>query len=141
MFTYEFTNDLGEKTKRTINLDSWDTLIKCARETVELIPDDSEFCAAEYELFNAWYREKGFTNTEKKYVEACGYDWDFDSNYFIVFMGDDEFEWCVLQSTDFAYITKVYEEMSAPPGYSMELRVTREPIETYRSYDVLRSNN
>ena len=59
-------------------------------------------------------------------------------NYFIAFIAEDEFEWCVMESTDFDYISKIYESMSAPPGYNTELRATEEDIETYRTYEVLR---
>lgn len=62
-------------------------------------------------------------------------------NYFIAFMTEDEFEWCVLQTTDEDYAYKVFEDLSAPPGYNMELRCTTENIETYRTYEVLRDDN
>lgn len=59
-------------------------------------------------------------------------------NYFIAFMREDEFEWCVLQTTDEEYAYRVFEDISAPPGYNVELRCTEEDIETYRTYEVLR---
>lgn len=58
-------------------------------------------------------------------------------NYFIAFIGEDEFEWCVLQTTDKEYATKVFKDLDSPPGWNMELRATEESIETYRSYYVL----
>lgn len=59
-------------------------------------------------------------------------------NYFITFFNKDEFEWCVLQTTDEEYAYKVFEDLSAPPDWNMELRCTTENIETYRTYEVLR---
>lgn len=80
MFTYEFTNNMGTKTKRSVNLIMWNTLRGCAGETVNLIEDDSGFCVAEYDLFREWYREKGFTKADADYVEACGYDWSYEED-------------------------------------------------------------
>lgn len=59
-------------------------------------------------------------------------------NYFIVFYNEEEFEWCVLETTDEVYAYRVFEDLSAPPDWNMELRCTEEPVETYRSYEVLR---
>lgn len=59
-------------------------------------------------------------------------------NYFIVFINEEEFEWCVLETTDYEYALMVFEDLSAPPGWNMELRATYESVETYRTYEVLR---
>ncbi len=59
-------------------------------------------------------------------------------NYFIAFIRKDEFEWCVFETTDEKYAYKVFDDLCAPPGYNMELRCTPEPIETYRSYGILK---
>ena len=59
-------------------------------------------------------------------------------NYFIAFMTEDEFDWCVLQTTDEEYAYRVFEDLDAPPGFNVELRCTTEDIETYRTYEVLR---
>lgn len=59
-----------------INIDLYSTLQNCARDTVNLIDDDEEFCEAEYELFKEWYEEKGYTDDDWLYVEACGYERD-----------------------------------------------------------------
>ena len=40
------------------------------------IQDDSEFCEAEFELFREWFKVKGFSEFDARYVEACGYDLD-----------------------------------------------------------------
>ncbi len=58
-------------------------------------------------------------------------------NYFISFIDDADFEWCVLETTDKEYAVRAFDDMSAPPGYRMELRATTEPVETYRTYEVL----
>ena len=39
-------------------------------------------------------------------------------NYFIAFIGEDEFEWCVLQTTDKEYATKVFKDLDSPPGWN-----------------------
>ena len=59
-------------------------------------------------------------------------------NYFIAFISEEEFEWCVLETTDYEYALMVFEDLSAPPGWNMELRATYESVETYRTYEVLR---
>ena len=59
-------------------------------------------------------------------------------NYFIAFVRDDEFEWCVFRTTDKDYAIKVFEDLDAPPEYTAELRCTTEDIETYKSYDVMK---
>lgn len=59
-------------------------------------------------------------------------------NYFISFMRQDGDEWCVLVTTDDEYAYKVFEDLCSPPGWNMELRCTKEDIDTYLNYDVLR---
>lgn len=58
-------------------------------------------------------------------------------NYFICFIGDDEFDWCVFDTTNKNYALRVYEDLVPPPEYYKELRCTKEPIDTYLSYDIL----
>ena len=59
--------------------------------------------------------------------------------YFITFIREDEFEWCVFNTHNKEYAYKTFEDLFSPPEYDMELRVTNEPIETFRNYDVLMS--
>ena len=59
-------------------------------------------------------------------------------NYFIVFIKEDGFEWCILETTDDLYATRVFEDLSTPPGYNMELRQTEEDVDTHLNYEVLR---
>lgn len=59
-------------------------------------------------------------------------------NYYIAFITEDGFDWCVLESTDYDYIYRVFEDLSAPPGFNMELRVTEEDVDTHVTYEVLR---
>lgn len=59
-----------------INIYDYINLRLCAGDTVNTIEDDEEFCEAEFDLFRDWYREKGFTEEDEQYVEACGYDLD-----------------------------------------------------------------
>ena len=58
--------------------------------------------------------------------------------YFIVLMNKDEFEWCVLQTEDEEYAMKVFEDFDTLPGWNVELRCTKEDVETYKTYDVIR---
>jgi hypothetical protein len=59
-------------------------------------------------------------------------------NYYIAFISENGTDWAVLESTDYDYINRVYEEICAPPGYNTELRATEEDIDTHLSYEVLR---
>ena len=69
-------------TKRTVDLNMWKTLRECARDTVDKIEDDEEFCIAEFDLFCTWEEEKGFTDDDRDYVVSCGYDLgQFESPY------------------------------------------------------------
>lgn len=58
-------------------------------------------------------------------------------NYFIVFIGEYDFDWCVFETTDENYAYRVYEDLVPPPEYYKELRQTSEPIDTYLYYDIL----
>lgn len=59
-------------------------------------------------------------------------------NYFISFMHKEGDEWCVFFTTDEEYAYKVFEDLCPPPNWNMELRCTKEDIETYLDYEVLR---
>lgn len=60
-------------------------------------------------------------------------------NYFIAMIRkEDGFDWCIMESTDYDYIYRVFEDMVKPPEYDIELRATEEDIDTYLSYEVLR---
>ena len=59
-----------------INIELYNDLRSCAGDTVNQIRDDSEFCEAEFELFREWFKAKGFSEFDARYVEACGYDLD-----------------------------------------------------------------
>lgn len=59
-------------------------------------------------------------------------------NYYIAFITEDGTDWCVLAGTDYDYITTIFETLSAPPGFNMELRATEEDIDTHVTYEVLR---
>lgn len=61
-------------------------------------------------------------------------------NYFIVFLSEDDWDWCVFETTNENYAYKVYEDLVPPPEYYKELRCTNESIETYRTYDVLETD-
>lgn len=59
-------------------------------------------------------------------------------NYFIVFINDEGFEWGVLENTDYKYSLRVFEDLSAPPGWKIELRQTEEDVDTHLFYELLR---
>ena len=59
-------------------------------------------------------------------------------NYYIALIDKDGNEWGILESTDYDYIYRVFEDMSAPPDYDMELRGTNEDVDTHLDYTVLR---
>lgn len=59
-------------------------------------------------------------------------------HYFISLIDNDGMDWCILESPDYGYIAKVFDDMAAPPNYDMELRGTNEDIDTCLTWDVLR---
>ncbi len=62
-------------------------------------------------------------------------------NYYIVFIDKDDFEWCVISGTDEEFMFNLFEEISPPPGYNMELRSTDEDLDTHLYYEVIRYNH
>jgi hypothetical protein len=58
-------------------------------------------------------------------------------NYFIAFIDENDFDWCVFETTDENYAYRVYEDLVPPPEYYKELRCTNESIDTYLDYDIL----
>lgn len=61
---------------KEINLDLYFDLQNMARDTCNLLVDDQIFCKVEWNLFKKWYTDKGFTEDDWQYVEACGYERD-----------------------------------------------------------------
>ena len=59
-------------------------------------------------------------------------------HYLIVWINEERFEWCILATDDEDFACKIFEELSAPPGWNIELRATEEDIDTYLNYEVLR---
>lgn len=61
-------------------------------------------------------------------------------NYFIVFISPDDYE-CVCFVTDNrSYADRVFNDLILPPEYvEKELRCTRQPIDSYWDFKVLRS--
>lgn len=59
-------------------------------------------------------------------------------NYLIVFINKDGWEWCLMESYDRDYISKVFEDIAPPPEYNMELRETNEDVDVYISFNVLK---
>lgn len=59
-------------------------------------------------------------------------------NYFISFIDSEGNDWCIMESTDYDYLCRVFEDMSAPPEYRMESRGTNESVDTCLTWEVLR---
>ena len=59
-------------------------------------------------------------------------------NYYIVFIDKDDFEWAIISGIDEEYMFDLFEQMSPPPGYNMELRSTDEDLDTHLNYKVIR---
>ena len=59
-------------------------------------------------------------------------------NYFIVFLREDDYEWCVFQTTSEDYANRVFDDLCSPPYWNMELRATEEDVDTYTTCCVLR---
>ena len=57
-----------------IDFDKYQDLRSCAEATIGRIHDDQQFCDAEWNMFHHWRDEKGFTEDDWKYIEACGYE-------------------------------------------------------------------
>ena len=60
------------------------------------------------------------------------------TKYYIALIDDNDMDWCILESDDYDYLLDIFEKMSAPPGYNMELRRRDEDIDTHLFYEVLR---
>ena len=57
-----------------IDFDCYNGLRQMAGESCNRLEDDRTFCDCEWNLFKQWYMERGFTEDEWQYVEACGYE-------------------------------------------------------------------
>lgn len=68
-------NDL-RNINRIVNIDLFDTLRFACGDLINVIEDDAAFNDAEWNFMHYWYKEKGFTEEDWKYVEACGYEYD-----------------------------------------------------------------
>lgn len=65
-----------EQLQRTVNFDYYDSLQQMAQDLVNVIEDDQVWSEVEWNILHAWYDEKGFTDDDWDYVEACGYERD-----------------------------------------------------------------
>lgn len=65
-----------EQLQHTVNFDYYDSLQQMAQDLVNVIEDDTIWSEIEWNIFHAWYDEKGFTEDDWDYVEACGYERD-----------------------------------------------------------------
>ena len=80
MTAYEFIEayhtDLDDSPllEREFNPDDYDSLQSCAEENIGCIPNDQQFCDAEWNFFHWWRDNKGFTTEDWEYIEACGYE-------------------------------------------------------------------
>jgi len=65
-----------DQLQHTVNFDYYDSLQQMAQDLVNVIEDDQVWSEVEWNIFHAWYDEKGFTDDDWDYVESCGYDRD-----------------------------------------------------------------
>lgn len=65
-----------DQLQHTVNFDYYDSLQQMAQDLVNVIEDDQVWSEVEWNIFHAWYDEKGFTDDDWDYVEACGYERD-----------------------------------------------------------------
>ena len=56
------------------DLDAYHSLKECASAILSGVEDDQKFCEEEFGLFRDWHETKGFSEEDRAYVEACGYD-------------------------------------------------------------------
>lgn len=64
-----------------------------------------------------------------------------DYNYLIMLIDENDDDWCVFTTTDYDYAIDLFDRMTPPPGYNMELRETTEDVDTYVDYLVIRYNH
>lgn len=57
--------------------------------------------------------------------------------YFISFIDENEIDWCILTSSDYDYIYRIFQDICFPSEYIIELRGTDEDIETCLDWEVL----
>lgn len=61
-------------------------------------------------------------------------------NYFIVFIAQDDYEWVCFVTDNRSYADRVFNDLILPPDYvEKELRCTRQPIDSYWDFKVIRS--
>lgn len=65
-----------ELIEKEVDIDSYDSLQSACKELVYAIEDDELFCGIEWNFMQNWLKEKGFTEDDWSYVEACGYEYD-----------------------------------------------------------------
>lgn len=59
-------------------------------------------------------------------------------NYLICFVNENGEDWCIVSGDGYDYMYNLFEKMSPPPGWNMELRETEEDVDTYMDYTVIR---
>ena len=59
-----------------VNIDLYPNLRTACQDLINVITDDQIFSEVEWNFMHYWYKEKGFTEDDWTYVEACGYEPD-----------------------------------------------------------------
>lgn len=65
-----------ENLERNVNIDLFYDLRNACSDYINIIIDDNVFSSAEWNFMHYWYSQKGFTEEDWQYVEACGYERD-----------------------------------------------------------------
>lgn len=64
------------KILKEVNLEEYCLLSTACSCWINPIEDDRAFCDAEWNFMQYWFHNKGFTENDYRYVEACGYERD-----------------------------------------------------------------
>lgn len=57
-----------------VNIDLYSELRFACQDLINIIDDDQIFSEVEWNFMQYWYKERGFTENDWYYVEACGYE-------------------------------------------------------------------
>lgn len=68
-----YIEDDEELLLKEINLSKYKNLWDANRDLAVNIIDDRTFCDVEWNLFQLYYSEKGFTEDDMEYAVCCGY--------------------------------------------------------------------
>ena len=61
---------------KDVKLNKYNLLSTACSEWVKPIQNDEVFCEVEWNFMQYWFHNKGFTENDYRYIEACGYERD-----------------------------------------------------------------